>query len=149
MVAIICLVWFYSTPSIERYLLPNPFLYIVTVLFQTIQLSNSVQMSLAVLFHAIQFRIRTQFNSIWPIDWALSVATTSGQSGPCTMAIRRYSTFHNTPALLEPHHYIVYCFIQDTPRRDLTSPQRNSLCIPQPQPTGQDTDREMERERED
>ena len=42
--------------------MPNPFLYIKTVLFQT-----------------IQFCISTQFSFIWPIDRTLS--TTSGQSG--------------------------------------------------------------------
>ena len=39
-------------------------------------------MSKTVLFQAIQFSICTQFNSIWPIDKALSDATTLGQSGP-------------------------------------------------------------------
>ena len=35
-----------------------------------------------VLFQAIQFNISTQFSCIWPIDRALSGATTPGQSGP-------------------------------------------------------------------
>ena len=35
-----------------------------------------------VLFQAIQFSMSTQFSSIWPIDKALSGATTSGLSGP-------------------------------------------------------------------
>ena len=34
------------------------------------------------LFQAIQFSIRNQFGSIWPIDRTLSGLTTSGQSGP-------------------------------------------------------------------
>ena len=34
------------------------------------------------LFQTIQFSISTQFSSIWPIDWTLSGATTTGQSGP-------------------------------------------------------------------
>ena len=35
-----------------------------------------------VLFQTIQFSISTQFSSTWAIDWALSGATTLGQSGP-------------------------------------------------------------------
>ena len=35
-----------------------------------------------VLFQTIQFSIITQFSSIWPVDRALSGATTPGQSGP-------------------------------------------------------------------
>ena len=45
--------------------MPSPFLYIKTVLFQTIQVS-----------------ISTLFSSIWPIDNTLSGDTTPGQSGP-------------------------------------------------------------------
>ena len=47
------------------YLMPNLFLLIQTVLFQTIQFSKS-----------------TQFSSIWPIDRTLSGAPTPGQSEP-------------------------------------------------------------------
>ena len=39
-------------------------------------------MSKTVLFQTIQFSLSTQFSSIWPIDWTLSGATTSGQSEP-------------------------------------------------------------------
>ena len=59
------LVWFYGISTIVGYLMPNPFLYIKTVLFQT-----------------IQFCISTQFSFIWPIDRTLSGATTLGQSAP-------------------------------------------------------------------
>ena len=31
-----------------------------------------------------------------------------------TMAMKEYSTFPKAPALLEPHHQIVQCHIQDT-----------------------------------
>ena len=48
-----------------RLLIPNPFLYIQTVLFQT-----------------IQFRISTLFSSIWFKDKTLSGATTPGHSEP-------------------------------------------------------------------
>ena len=37
-----CLVWFYSISTIVGYLMPNPFFYIETVLFQTIQFSTSM-----------------------------------------------------------------------------------------------------------
>ena len=30
------------------------------------------------------------------------------------MAMKQYSAFPKAPALLEPHHYIVYCNIHDT-----------------------------------
>ena len=49
----------------NSYLIPNPFLYIKTILFQT-----------------SQFTMSTQSSSIWPIDWTLSGATTLGQSRP-------------------------------------------------------------------
>ena len=64
-------VWFgvfflvYTISTIVGYLMPNPFLYIQTVLFQTIQFSISIL-----------------FNSVWPIDRTLSGATTRDQSGP-------------------------------------------------------------------
>ena len=53
----------YGTSIIVGYLMPNPFLYISTVLFQI-----------------IQFSISTQFSSLWPIDRALSGAITPSQS---------------------------------------------------------------------
>ena len=39
-------------------------------------------MGKSVLFQAIKLRISTQFSSFWPIDRALSGATTPGQSEP-------------------------------------------------------------------
>ena len=64
------LVWFgfvgfYGISTIVGYLMPNSFLFVYTVLFQT-----------------IQFSISTQFSSIWSIDRTLSGATTLGQIGP-------------------------------------------------------------------
>ena len=47
-----------------------------TVQFQAIQFIQTV------LIQTIQFSISMQFNSIQPIDRALSGATISGQSGP-------------------------------------------------------------------
>ena len=51
--------------------------------FQTIQFSISTQFRCkSVLFQIIQCNINTQFISIWTIDWAISGATTPGQSVP-------------------------------------------------------------------
>ena len=57
------LVWFYGTSTIVSYLMPNPFLYIWTVLFQTIQFSirRRFQCQRAVLFQTIQFRVSIVF----------------------------------------------------------------------------------------
>ena len=52
-------------------------LNVKTVLYYTIQFSVST-----VTFQTIQFSISLQFNSIQPIDRALSGATSPGQSGP-------------------------------------------------------------------
>ena len=35
-----------------------------------------------IVFQTIQYRISTQFSSIWPIDWTLTGDTTPGQIGP-------------------------------------------------------------------
>ena len=48
------LVWFYGISTIKVYLMPNPFLYNQTVLFQTIQFSISTQFKCQ-KFQAIQF----------------------------------------------------------------------------------------------
>ena len=53
------------------------------------------------------------------------------------MAMKGCSVFPKAPALLGPHHQIVYCHIQDTRWGGLAPPQRCSQCILQPQPTGQ------------
>ena len=51
--------------------------------------------------------------------------------------MKGYSAFPKAPALLEPHHQIVKCHIQDTRWGGLTPLQRSSRCILEPQPTGQ------------
>ena len=69
-------------------------------MFQTIQFSigmiliykqsnvKTVQLNVkTVLFQTIQFSIRTQFFSIWPIDTTLSGTTTLGQSWPGSIGI--------------------------------------------------------------
>ena len=51
-----------------------------------------------------------------------------------------YSTFPKAPALLESHHQIVLCHIQNTCLRGLTPQQRCSQCILQSKSPGQDID---------
>ena len=51
------------------------------------------------------------------------------------MAIKSYSAFPKTPALLESHHQIVWCHLQHTLWGSLTPQQKCSECILQPQPT--------------
>ena len=63
---IVILVLFYGISTILGYLMLNPFLYIKTVLFKTIQFSISTffytQLNVKrVLFKTIQFYISTQF----------------------------------------------------------------------------------------
>ena len=91
------------------------------------------------LFQAIQFSLSAQFSSVWSIDKTLSGATTLGQSGPRAMAMKEYSAFLKAPALLEPHHQIILCNIQDTRWRGLLPhTQIYSRSILEPKPTGQE-----------
>ena len=67
--------------------MPNPFLYISRVRFQTVQFSivflfTHSYMSKTVLFETIQFSISTQFNSIRTIHRTQSGVITTEQSGP-------------------------------------------------------------------
>ena len=55
-----------------------------------------------------------QFSSILPIDRTFSGATILGQSGPGNDGNRGVFAFPKAPALLEPHHQIDLCHIQDT-----------------------------------
>ena len=71
------------------------------------------------------------------MDRALSGATTLGQSGPGSDGNEGVLHIPKAPALLEPHHQIVLCHIQDTRCGSLTPLQRSSRYILQPQPTGQ------------
>ena len=63
-----------------------------------------------VLFLTIQFSINNLFalslnvKCIWPLDRALSGATTPGPSRPGRMAMKRFSAFPKALALLEPYH---------------------------------------------
>ena len=84
------LLWFYGTSIIVGYLITNPFSYIQTVLFQT-----------------IQFSISTQFSSIWPTDRTLSVATIPGQSGPGIDDNKGVPYIPQGSSITEPHIHIV------------------------------------------
>ena len=99
-------------------LMPNPFLYISTVLFQT-----------------IQFSISTLFSSIWTKDRILSGAATPSQSGPGSDGNSGLSVFPQAPALQELPHQVIWCHIQNTHWSSLTRLQRCSRCILQHQPT--------------
>ena len=55
--------------------------WVQTLIVKNVSISSYLD-SQTVLFQAIQFSIRTQFCSIWPIDRTLSGATTTGQSTP-------------------------------------------------------------------
>ena len=111
------LVWFDSISIIVGYLMPNQFLYIWTVLLQT-----------------ILFCISTHFSSIWPIKRTLAGATTPSQS--------RSERDSNKEVLLIPQSSRItgtslFSVISRTLiRGSLTPLQRCSQCILQPQPTG-------------
>ena len=62
------------------------------------------------LFQTIKFCISTQFRSIWPMDRTLSGDTTPDQRA---IAIKGNPDFSKAPALLEPHHQIFSCHIQE------------------------------------
>ena len=90
-----------------------------------------------VLFQAIQFNMRTQFSSIWPIDRIFSGTTTPGQSRPGSDGNEGVLAFPKVPALLEPQNQIFFMSYSGYSwRGDLTLLQRNNRCILQPQPTG-------------
>ena len=59
------LVWFYGISTIVGYLMPNPFVNLKTVLFQT-----------------LQFRISTNFSFSLSLDRTLLGSTTPSQGGP-------------------------------------------------------------------
>ena len=80
------------------------------VSFQTIEFSAcTFSMLKTVLFQVIQFCISTQFSFICSIGRALSGATAPDDRGPeaMAMAIKGYSAFPKTPALLELHYQII------------------------------------------
>ena len=75
-----------------------------------------------------------------PYIRALSGPTIPGPSGPGSdgnegVLRTPHTAFPKPPTLLEPHHQIVYCHMQDTRGGGLTLLQRSSQCILQPQVT--------------
>ena len=68
-------------------------------------------MSKTVPFQTIQFSTSTQFSSIQPIDQVLPLWARVDLG---VMAMKGYSAFPKTLALLEPHHQIISYYIQDT-----------------------------------
>ena len=102
-----------------------------TFLFRVIHFSQTV------LIQAIQFRISTQFSSIWPIDRTLSGTTTPRLSGHESDGNEGIPHIPIGPAFLETHDQIVKCHNQDIRWGNLSPLQRCSWCILQPsQPTG-------------
>ena len=71
-------------------------------------------MSKTFLFQTIQLSVSTHFSSIWPIDRTYQVLLLLLRGTVClgAMAIKRYSAFPQSPALLKPHHQIVLCHIR-------------------------------------
>ena len=90
---------------------------------------------------AIQFSMSMQFSAFWPIDrYPIKVLTLRARVELGVMAMKGYSAFPKTLALLEPHHQIVQCHTQDTCWWCLTPLQRCNLLIQLLQPTGQATE---------
>ena len=56
-----------------------------------------------------QFSLVSLHSSIWPILFWLWARVDLG-----AMEMKEYSTFPKAPALLKPHHQIVWCHIQET-----------------------------------
>ena len=127
------------------------------VLFQTIQFSISTVFlfTQTVLFKTIQFSMSTKLNGSKYCNVSLTIQlnishfftqfnvktvlfqTTLFDPSIGMIAMKEYSTFPKDPALLDPHHQIVYCHIQDIHWGSLTPPQRWSQYILQLQPTRQ------------
>ena len=104
--------------------------------FQTIQFSvSTVSISKSVLFQAIHFSISSQFSSIWPIEKILSGATTLGQRRPGSNGNEGVLHIPQSSSITWNPTIRFFSVLSRTPiGRDQ---QRCSLCILQPQPTGQ------------
>ena len=103
-----------------RLLMPNQFLYMETVLFQT-----------------IQFSISTQFSSVWPIDRTLSSTTTLGKSGPGSDGNEQVLRIPQSSSITGTSPSDCLVSYPEQPLWGLTPLQRSRLCILQPHPTGQ------------
>ena len=80
------------------------------------------------------------FARIFNMTQSQVLPTLSQSESRSKMAMKRYFTFRRTPAFLEFHRYIGFCYIHDTHcvcvwDGVLTSPQRCSRCILKHQPT--------------
>ena len=92
-------------------------------------------------FEAIQFSISHLFALSLKCQTVLfdpeigpyQVLLFQARVGLGVITMKRYSTFPKAPALLEPHHQIVSCHIQNTCWWSLIPLQRCSRCILQPQ----------------
>ena len=91
-------------------------------------------MSKTVLFQTIQFSISTHFSSIWTIDRTLSGATNSGQSEPGYNGNEGALHISQSSSITGLFKVISWTLVG---WGSLTSLQRCSQCIIQPQPTGQ------------
>ena len=102
------------------------------------KISNKKELKLkSVLFQAIQISVSTQFCATWPRYKTLPGATTSGQTGTGIKSIKGYFLFPKALTLLECHHQIVYCHIQDTRWGGGLNPlHKCSRCIQQHQSIG-------------
>ena len=138
----ISLVWFYGLSTIVGYLIPNSFLYIQAVPFQTIQFSISTvfvytQLNVkTILFQTVQFSISTQFSSIWPTDKTLFGATTSSLSGPGIDGNKRVLCIPQSSIITGASTSDCLVSYSGHSLGRLTPLQRCSLCILQPQLTG-------------
>ena len=94
-------------------------------------LNNSVYHTKTVPFKTIQFSISMQFSFIWPYQVRPLRARVNWE----VLAMKGYSTFPKAPALLDPHHQMFYCYIEDT-RWFFTPQQRYSRCVVQTKLTG-------------
>ena len=138
------MVYFYGTSTIVGHLMPNLFLYIEAVLFQTIQFSMNIDFVHAqlnvktVLFQTTQFSISTQFKYqkqlyFKTIHFSISIVF-------CLHTVK----CQNCLVLFDPEWTCITgtspsdCLVsyQDTCWGSFTPPQRCSWCILQPQPTG-------------
>ena len=66
------------------------------------------------LFQTIQFSISTKYSSILPIDTTLSGSKSTGLSVPGSDRNKGVLLIPQFPALQDPPHQSVQCYVQDT-----------------------------------
>ena len=110
-------------------------LNVQTILFQTIQFSISLLFA--------QFKCQTVLFD--PLIGPYQVLLLRTKVDLEAIVMKAYSAFSKAPALLEPQHQIVLCYIQDTRYECGFAPeQRFSRCILQPQLTQLRTEKVVE-----